>query len=478
MAADSSFSLPTPSLVPDLCRAPNGEDHVRSQEVPMTKSILVSASLISLASLSAFACAPRNATGPGAAHADNGDATEKVKRMRAWEAPALKRFHMELPQGIMTADVEAAAPPKVACKDSEGGLRTCGITLEFGTDEDGTAHTLECSASWAPVPLPFGMLAQTTLGDLRLEEIPRFEVAWSQGPQPALVANFTAQAQYETDQNVIVGTAKFAARYVPGHTLFCSDTTSGGEKTVARVVKGLFESVQIKDVAKGVLLQSATRERKGDTPTGFRFEFVRKNDDGSFAEVKSSFRLITNEKHWDVRDFTMAIARDDKGAVESLRQMYWDDKKVAGILSAKPAEGGKLRLKLEREGKSDALELTPQAPLSTELWESPGLLRVSSGAAAGHKYAILSVADDGEPALAYAKLARLRGNVVQEEIERPGTRGKNASHEKNELTVDERGFVIKQVSKDSVDERLHHSGTLPGRTPDAPRANTSKAKKS
>jgi len=443
----------------------------------MTKSLVVPVSFIALAAVSSVACTPHVAGSRGATGAEVTLNAEHLKRMRAWEATALKRYHLELPQGIMSAEVEAAAPPKVECKDSEAGLRTCGITLELGTDDDGTAHTLGCSASWAAVPLPFGMLAQTTLGDLRLEEIPRFDVAWSQGPQPALVATFTAQAQYETDQNVIVGTAKFAARYVPGHTLFCGDTTSGGEKTVARVVNGLFQSVQVKDAGNGVLLQSATRERKGDTPTGFRFEFVRKNDDGSFAEVKSAFRLITNEKQWDVRDFTMAIARDNKGAVESLRQMYWDDKKVAGILSAKPAEGGKLRLKLEREGKSDALEVTPQATLSTELWESPGLLRVSTGAAPGHKYAILSVADDGEPALSYAKLARLRGNVVQEEIERPGTRGKNMTSEKNELTVDERGFVIKQVSKDSVDERLHHSGTLPGRAPVPPTANTSKAKK-
>jgi hypothetical protein len=445
----------------------------------MTKSALVSASLISLASLSAFACTPRNAAAPATAHnADEASSAEKVKRMRAWEAGALKRFHLELPEGAMSADVEAAAPPKVSCKDHDGG-RTCGITVPLGTDEDGVVRAFECSATWSPIPLPFGMMTQTTMGDLRLEEMPQFDAEWSQGPQPALIAKFSAPAMGQTEENTLIGNVKIVARYVPGHTMFCGDTGAGGEKTMARVAGGLFQSVQVKDINNGVLLQNASRERKGDTPSGFNFAFVRKNDDGGYTEVRSGFHLATSEKHWDVRDFTAHVTRNDKGAVESLRQMYWDDKRVAGILSAKPAEGGKLRLKFEHGGKSDALEITPQATLSTELWESPALLRVSSGTAPAHRYAFLSVADDGEPTLAYAKLARLRGNVVQEEIEVPGAKGKNQNREKNELTVDERGFVVKQVSKDSVDERLHQSGNLPGRTPAAPAAATSsKAKKS
>ena len=39
-----------------------------------------------------FACTPRNASGPGAAHADAAQGAEKVRRMRAWEASALKRY--------------------------------------------------------------------------------------------------------------------------------------------------------------------------------------------------------------------------------------------------------------------------------------------------------------------------------------------------------------------------------------------------
>jgi len=47
-------------------------------------------------------------------------------------------------------------------------------------------------------------------------------------------------------------------------------------------------------------------------------------------------------------------------------------------------------------------------------------------------------------------------------VEVHGKKPKSAvKNEKNELSLDGRGFVTKQVSSDSADERLHLSGGLP-----------------
>jgi hypothetical protein len=39
----------------------------------------------------------------------------RAKRMREWEAPAMKTFHVEMPDGILALDVEGTAAPKVEC---------------------------------------------------------------------------------------------------------------------------------------------------------------------------------------------------------------------------------------------------------------------------------------------------------------------------------------------------------------------------
>ena len=404
----------------------------------------------------------KSAAHPQGARTDPRLRAAKIQRIRHWEASQLKMFHVELPDGVMSADVEAKAPPKVECKTLDDGNRSCGIALDLGKDDEGDPRTMECAATWNTIPLPFGVMVRAALGKFGLDEPPRVSIAWAAGSDGGLVARFNANASFETPENTIVGTAKFAARYTPGHTLFCTDTTGGAEATMLRLTNQLFDSAKVKGLADGVVIQEATKERRGDAPTGFRFSFIRKAEDGGFTEVSSSFRVKSTDEHWDVMDYLRAATRDQKGTVESLRQVYWVNPKHTLVLSAKPGEQGRLRIKLESNGKSDAIEVTPQAPLSTELWESPSLLRVGSGGSPRHRYAFLAVSDDGEPTLAYANLTRIRDGLVQEEVEVHGKKSKNAEKsQKNELSLDDRGFVLKQVSSDSVDERIHFSGALP-----------------
>ncbi len=417
-----------------------------------------------LAAASLGGCAPaegRDASTPAAV----GDPTlmaAKVQRIRSWEPTGLKTFHFALPDDLMTADVDAKAPPKVECKNLEGDTRSCSIVLDLGKDEEGVPRTLECAASWGPIPLPFGILVKTSLGKMGLNEPPRVDVGWAKGVDGGLVARFNANVSYETPERVLVGTAKLAARYAPGHTLFCADTAGGAEKTVQRLTTQLFDTAKVKGLTDGVVIQTAAKERRGQAATGFRFDFVRKGEDGGFTEVKSSFHMKSTDKTWDVNDFAMSVTRDAKGTVEALKELFWVGAQHALVLSAKPGEGGRLRIKLEANGKSDALEMTPQVPLSTELWESPSLLRVATGGAPKHRYAFLAITEDGEPTLAYSSLTRIRQGLVQEEVEMHGKKAKEpATRQRNELSLDDHGLVTKQVSSDSVDERIHLSGTVP-----------------
>ncbi len=424
----------------------------------MTSSTIVSAALVSVTLLPLAACS--NSARPAKAESgeDKISLQEKARQLRSWEATKLKRFDLELPNGLMGASVEAAAPPQVQCEETET-MRSCTILLPIGETDEGSPRVLECAAMWTPVPPPFGNLTEEAIGAMKLSEIPQFEAEWLEGAQPALVARFAADTSLATDEGIGIGTIKVAARFVPGHVLFCGERNAGGKETFTRVVDGLFESVRLEEVGSRLVLQSVRRHRTGDAHSGFEVNYVYETDEGGHSEVSTNFQLNTTEQKWGVSDQIRVVARDRKGAVESLRELFFSNREMNGVLTAKRTETGKLRLKLERDGTSDALELTPKAPLSTELWESPALLRVSSGRAAKHKYAFLSVDRDGEPTLGYSKFARLSGNVVQEEVEVPGR--KNAQ-EKNELTVDEGGFVLKQVSSGSVTERLHHSGKLPG----------------
>ncbi len=409
-------------------------------------------------------CAPAEGrvASSAAAGGDPSIMAAQVQRIRGWEPTGLKTFHFELPDGLMSADVDAKAPPKVECKNAEGDVRNCNIVLDLGKDDEGAPRTLECAAAWGPVPLPFGILVKTSLGKMGLNEPPRVDVGWAKGSDGGLVARFTANVSYQANDRVLVGTAKLAARYAPGHTLFCADTAGGAEQAVQRLTTQLFDSAKVKGLTDGLVIQTAAKERRGQAATGFRFDFVRKGEDGGFIEVKSSFHMKSTDTTWDVNDFAMSVTRDAKGSVEALRELFWLGAQRAVVLSAKPGEGGRLRIKLEANGKSDALEMTPQAPLSTELWESPSLLRVGSGGAPKHRYAFLAVSDDGEPTLAYSSLTRLRPGVVQEEVEMHGKKAKDAQkQQRNELSLDDRGLVTKQVSSDSVDERIHLSGTLP-----------------
>ena len=83
---------------------------------------------VSLAGALLAGCAPadgRTASSPAGGGGDPTLMAAKIQRIRGWEPTGLKTFHLDLPDGLMSADVDAKAPPKVECKNADGDTRSC-----------------------------------------------------------------------------------------------------------------------------------------------------------------------------------------------------------------------------------------------------------------------------------------------------------------------------------------------------------------
>ena len=123
------------------------------------------------------------------------------------------------------------------------------------------------------------------------------------------------------------------------------------------------------------------------------------------------------------------------------------------------SEDGKFRLKSERAGKSDALESTPRAPLTTELWAASELSKVAKGKSASYRYATLGFDDAGDPKFSYITLSRSAPGVLLEEDKKAKGDLKGALKDELHLAAD--GTVTKEVATSFVSERIYSFGKLP-----------------
>lgn len=397
-----------------------------------------------------------------------GDAAElgvRVARWRAWEPKGLSRRTVQFPDIFMSAEIESKAEPKVSCEKLESGSLVCNVGVDLGPDDDGDANGFSCTAVVSRIPLPFGLLFKQTLAGRTIEEVPIVEV--ENLPKDITASRVVVPSYGERDQSTAFATTKVAVAYGPGYTLTCEDNGAGGSAAFRRISSRFFTSAAFSKMPPAPMLRAAFKQRRGESVRGFSLATVHKEEDG-YWESHQSFYLETNGKSWSVFDGQQIVERDAKGAVESMRHTRWFDGGAPVVVSAKPGESGKIRVKVEGPGKSESIEMTPKAPVSTELWEAPALRKVSSAAGGSHKYAFPSISADGEPTLHYAALSRAKVGVVLEEIDH-GTKKKKTSAEeehveKNEISVDERGFSTKQVSAENVYERLFLTGELPARS--------------
>jgi hypothetical protein len=406
-------------------------------------------------------CSSPAAPPPKAPEAPKFDPAENAAieaRMRGWEPGSLMTHEVRLPNGMASMTTESATPPRVACERGDDGDEHCTVNLDLGVDPDQDKHEIECAFFAYQDPLPFGVMVSRMAEGWTLQEMPKLDIgATSSG---ALFSRFEAPVTKDTEEHHYIGTLMTAARYAPGSLVLCSSTQAGGSAAFRRIVGKLFDSVQMK-ADESTVFQRVVRARKGDQVVGFRFDLVRKNDEG-FVETGTSFFLTASEESWRTNDVNHHIDRDLRGAVESYRTAFLRGKGASGVLTGKPGEGGRFRLKLEAGGHTNAIELTPEVPVSTELWEAGALKKVARGAQPKHKYAFLSVGADGDPSFSYSSLTRVSEDTLTETIDPHGKPKKSgAPKQSNELHINAAGVVTKQVSADTIYEQLHLSGNLP-----------------
>jgi hypothetical protein len=355
--------------------------------------------------------------------------------------------------GKVQGKVEAASKPTVDCEGA-----SCDVTLDMGRDADGDPSSIVCTVTTEVAA--FGPLVAALVHEANKTEIPTLTTrATSEG----LAVSFVTDAVGQVDDNVVVTTPKAAALYGRGYTAICHDRMPGGRKTFERVVGELFDSLRANDAtSKRGLFAAGFHTRAGERENGFRFDLVASRDGETrgYQEVSVHFALESAEGSWKAYDAIGVVVRDAAGNVEDMRRRVW----IHGVgpiqLSAKPSEDKKMRVKLEAGNAINAIELTPPAKASTEVWSAPDLLAVSNGRAPSYTYSMPAI-HDRDPTLQRVTVKRTAPGVLQLHVGNKTGTAVDTSEDDLEVHVDERGLVKKVVGSASVSERLFTWGELP-----------------
>jgi hypothetical protein len=429
---------------------------------------LLSLSLVPLAVWGAAGCVDAGHGGRAQSARSRGkvDAAAEIQRLMAREAGTFPKHRLQLFGGLVSGEYEASAEAKAECTAvGTDGDSSCELRLGLGADAEGDPNDILCLIDTTPRG-PFGTVIANRLQGAGLIETPKLTVAKvGDGASVQLVANWLKAAE---DVNT-VGTLKVATYFSQGYSATCSDVRPGGRKTFDRVVGELFRSMKLAPNAKRpVYLTTAYDLRQGDRSTGFRYSLVEKRIGGKAgsAELDFGFRLKTDGKTWQTMDSSLLVTRDTAGNVDLYRHaISGGNGQTHAVLTAKPGEDRKFRLKVERGDKTDALESTPKAPLTTELWSASEFAKVAKGARPSYRYAILGLDDSGEPEFKYVSITRSSPSVLFEEEESAKKNDTDlAGAIKDELHVGSDGSVAKEVSSDSVSQRLFAWGKLPDAT--------------
>lgn len=375
-----------------------------------------------------------------------------------WMARENGPFAKHTLQGeLASAEYEAASPAKAECTKDSDGDQSCLMQLDMGRDSEGTANTIVCQIG-TTLRGPFGTVLTGLLDGARLAEVPSFAVQKSEN---GIAAQFVSNYFHERDK--VVGTVKLATFYSRGSSATCWDLAAGGRQTFARVTGAFFASLQFKPSPRKTHFAQAYERRKGDRATGFRYTALadRADKKSGLTEIDLRFTLETDGKSWVVDDGLSFVTRDAGGKIDFYKDAYFRGGTEIAALSVRPAEDGKLRVKLEVGPKSDAIELRPKAPLNSELWAASDFASVAAGKVQGYRYAIPGV-KNGEPTLRYISITRASADVVLEEADgEDKEKGEIDAHVKDELHLDTTGRVAKEVASSHVAARVYTWGSVP-----------------
>jgi hypothetical protein len=428
------------------------------------RRIRIGSFVVFSAVLGGCASTPHRAHAPKPATAEGQEgAAKSFAQLMARENGPFKKHHLELFGGLATGDYESTGPAMPECTKDADEDQSCGLKLGMGDDEDGEPFDIVCFVDTTPRG-PFGTVVAHRLAGMGLAEPPKVAVKKvGEGIAIEWIAN--TQGQNE-EGGTLVGTTKVATLYSQGYSATCSDARAGGRATFRRVVGDFFASLRFAPNPRRPAHAALGYDvRRGDQSSGFRYGLVEKRGDGKpgTAEVHFAYAMESDGKTWKSVDSNLVVLRDPAGKVELYRHAAssHDGTKLAA-LTAKPTEDGKYRLKSERAGKSDALESTPRAPLTTELWAASELSKVAKGKAASYRYATLGFDDAGDPKFSYITLSRSAPGVLLEEEEDKKAKGDLKGSLKDELHLAPDGTVTKEVAPSFVSERVYTFGKLPG----------------
>lgn len=419
--------------------------------------------LLALTSCAAAKAPPAVAVAPAAPEKTLAEKLEQLRSWRAREQAAVVVKPLALFDGLAAGEIESLVDPKPNCKKSNLGGDICSFELDLGKSSDGDPVTIDCSATTDLEA--YGTMLNGFLGERQLEEIPSLETkAVSEG----LSVGFVTESSHRNDEATEYTTTKVRSLFAHGYMVTCFNQNPGFRQTFTRVTQHLFETLKFKDNPKApTIFALSYQERAGDRTSGFRVVDVAKRNDSNpgFFESNIHFLSFTDGKTWRVLDVVRTIDRDTNGQLEKMNSYIWQDGKGPLKLMAKPGEDKKLRLKIEAGEKAVSVESTPKAPLTSELWIAPELVKVNTGKSQSYRYAFLDILDS-DPAFHYITLTRTAPGVVLEYQEPLVEQGKKANPgdegtSKDELHVDARGIVTKEVSTDSVSELLQTWGDLP-----------------
>lgn len=389
------------------------------------------------------------------------DPLEHYERLMSREQGPFSTHPVRLLDGVVMGRAESRVAPVSECETSDEGF-ICEVELDMGKDEEGEPQGIHCMVGTDLEQ--FGLIVKAAQGPTVLLEPPVLEV---EPRGPGVAATFTANNGMHDETSASVGTIKISSLYAEGYMATCFDLVSGGRATFERVVGGFFDSLELGERPhEPTLFSMAYRVREGDRTVGFRYGYVVTDAKATprFTEHAASFYLRTDEQSWQVRDFEADVVRKEDGTIERYRQQFWRDGQGPFVLSAKPAEHGRFRIKAQAGRQIDAIELTPKAPLGTELWAAAQLGRLVSHETEEHVYAWPTM-NDGDPSLSYLFLTPGPQGVVLEQTRRHARFDEAPDPQddvRDELHVDARGLVTKEVRTSSVDELLFARGEVPG----------------
>jgi hypothetical protein len=390
---------------------------------------------------------------------DRGESDQaKVARWMARESPELPSRKVSLFGGLVEGSIEGERAPRIECDPT--GAEVCILHTSLGKDSDGDPVSILCTAT-TETP-NFGFVIRKALNGAELTEVPQIEAAPA---GPGFAVAFVANSIREDEAGNQIGTAKVKTLYTQNYGMSCFDAGSGNRKSFARIVDKLFASLAFQPNPKRPALLAQGRViRQGDQIIGVGYTYIEKRSDNKPGtdETSRGFVLETDGSRWSHIDHSSSVLRDAVGGTERATAVFSANGQAPITLTSKAAETpGKLRVKAEIGGKTESIELTPQESLSTEIWSAPQLLRVSRGERPTHKYGTLDINDDREPALAYATLTKKAPGTLEETIQSARQRDRENGDDKNELVLDDDGFVKKQVSEKAIVELAYKWGSLP-----------------